>query len=304
MKGGMSDIVTLKMPNTLGFDFSGTVLKVGKAVTAHVSVGDEVHGMTLGLRSGSLATHVVVDARVVAAKPPSLTHNEAAALPLASITALQAFRSAGLKEGDSILISAGAGGVGSFAIQLAKSSLFKCKHVVTTASTEKEAYVKSLGADHSIDYRHKDFTQELADSLVDVALDSTKETAKMIRVVRPGGAVVSLLQHPTSDMLNQWLDTSTDGVEVSNALRVFARWAPRRMFDWVMGVPATSKSKVRFYHVMVVPTRQALEDISKLVESKEMCVHIDRVYSLENTREALEYLMTNRSKGKVIIQVK
>ena len=165
--GYLAAMVPHQMPLTLGWDVSGVVDQVGADVT-HLSIGDAVYSRPDITRDGSYAEYVVVRASEVAAKPGTLSHNEAAAVPLAGLTAWQGlFDHAHLKAGERVLIHAGAGGVGSFAIQLAK---WAGAHVIATASAANEALVRGLGADEFVDYRSQQFEEVLAK--VDVVLDT------------------------------------------------------------------------------------------------------------------------------------
>ena len=157
--GYLAALIPYKMPLTLGWDVSGVVDKIGSEVT-HLAVGDAVYCRPDIARDGSYAEYMVVRASEVAPKPETLSHNEAAAVPLAGLTAWQAlFQHAQLKKGERVLIHAGAGGVGSFAIQFAKSA---GTHVIATASSGNAALVRDLGADEFVDYRAQRFEEVLA----------------------------------------------------------------------------------------------------------------------------------------------
>jgi len=148
--GYLAAMIPYQMPLTLGWDVSGVVDKLGTDVT-DVSVGEAVYSRPDITRDGSYAEYMVVRASEVAAKPETLSHNEAAAVPLAGLTAWQAlFDHAQLKKGERVLIHAGAGGVGSFAIQFAK---WAGAYVIATASSANEALIRDLGADEFVDYR-------------------------------------------------------------------------------------------------------------------------------------------------------
>ncbi len=165
--GYLAAMLPHQMPLILGWDVSGVVDQVGNDVT-ELSVGDEVYSRPEIARDGTYAEYVVVRASEVAAKPTTLSHNEAAAVPLAALTAWQGlFDFAKLKKGERVLIHAGAGGVGSFAIQFAK---WCGAHVIGTASAVNEELVRSLGADEFVDYRSQQF-EEVLDK-VDVVFDT------------------------------------------------------------------------------------------------------------------------------------
>ncbi|MEU6211215.1 NADP-dependent oxidoreductase [Streptomyces sp. JL4002] len=174
----------------VGWDVSGTVEAVGPGVTLHAP-GDEVYGMPLFPRqAGGYAEYVVAPARHLARKPASLDHVQAAALPLAALTAWQALvDTAGVTAGQRVLVHAAAGGVGHLAVQIAKA---RGAYVIGTASAAKHEVLRGLGADELIDYRSVDFTEAVAD--VDVVLDSLGgDTAeRSLKVLKPGGHLVSL----------------------------------------------------------------------------------------------------------------
>ncbi|MFF5444873.1 NADP-dependent oxidoreductase [Streptomyces sp. NPDC012888] len=174
----------------LGWDVSGTVEAVGPGVTLY-RPGDEVYGMpSFPRQAGGYAEYVVAPARHLAPKPESLTHVEAAALPLAALTAWQALvDTADVRPGRRVLIHAAAGGVGHFAVQIAKA---RGAYVIGTASAAKHELVRSLGADEVIDYRAVRFEDAVSD--VDVVLDGLGgETAeRSLSVLRPGGHLITL----------------------------------------------------------------------------------------------------------------
>ncbi|MFE2235257.1 NADP-dependent oxidoreductase [Streptomyces sp. NPDC059442] len=174
----------------VGWDVSGTVEAVGPGVGVF-RPGDEVFGMPLFPRqAGAYAEYVVAPARHLAPKPASLSHVEAAALPLAALTAWQALvDTAGVRPGERVLVHAAAGGVGHLAVQIAKA---RGAHVIGTASAAKHDLVRSLGADEVVDYRDVRFEDVVAD--VDVVLDGLGgETAeRSLKVLRAGGRLVTL----------------------------------------------------------------------------------------------------------------
>ena len=171
-------------PGTLGRDFSGVVSTLGAGVT-DLAVGDEVFGVVEQVRNECYAEKVAIDAAIVAKKPASLSHVEAAALALTGLTAIVAIEDTlKLESGETILVQGGAGGVASFAVQLARHIGAR---VITTASAANHDYVRSLGAHEVIDYNAHDFTQVI--SGVDAVFDTVGgEVAKRsFAVLRPGG---------------------------------------------------------------------------------------------------------------------
>jgi NADPH:quinone reductase-like Zn-dependent oxidoreductase len=174
----------------LGWDVSGVVEAVGPGVTLFAP-GDEVFGMPRQPEpAGTYAEYVAVPARHLARRPPAISHVEAAALPLVSLTAWQALVDvAAVRPGQRVLVHAAAGGVGHVAVQIAKSL---GAEVIGTASAAKHAFVRSLGADRVVDYTAEDFAEVVSD--VDVVLDTVggEYGPRSLRTLRPGGLVVSL----------------------------------------------------------------------------------------------------------------
>ncbi len=196
--GYLKEMVPHEMPLTLGWDVSGVVDQVGADVT-HLSTGDAVYSRPDITRNGTYAEFVVVAAAEVAKKPETLSHNEASAVPLAGLTAWQAlFDFARLKKDERILIHAGAGGVGSFAVQFAK---WAGAHVIATASAANEALVRDLGADEFVDYRSQQFDEVLAK--VDVVLDTIggDTQARSIQLLNSGGRLFSVVGTPDAAAL-------------------------------------------------------------------------------------------------------
>jgi NADPH:quinone reductase-like Zn-dependent oxidoreductase len=186
---------SVPLPETMGIDFSGVIEAIGSGVT-EFAAGDEVCG-EIADESGSYAEYALAEAAHIAAKPPTLDFILAAALPLASLTAWQAlFDSASVKRGDRVLIHAAAGGVGGFAVQLAK---WKGAYVVGTASGQSIEFVKTLGADEVIDYTTTPFEERLRD--IDMVLDTIggQTQERSFQVLKPNGILVSLVQPPSQE---------------------------------------------------------------------------------------------------------
>ncbi|WP_459186458.1 NADP-dependent oxidoreductase [Streptomyces sp.] len=191
-------------PHTLGWDVSGVVEAVGRGVTLY-RPGDEVFGMLpYPYGVGSHAEYVTGPTRAFALKPPSLDHIQAAALPLAALTAWQALAdTVDLRPGQRVLIHAAAGGVGHLAVQIAKA---RGAYVVGTASAPKHDFLRALGADEVIDYRTTDFAEAVGD--IDVVLDTLggDNCSRSLRVLRRGGTVVSILSLGQPDLTEvAWL---------------------------------------------------------------------------------------------------
>jgi len=192
-EGYMKEMMPLQFPAILGADFAGVVREVGTEVT-ELSVGDKVFGLANLMRQGSFAELLPVPAALISPMPSLMEFQEAAAVPLAGMNAWQALtKQAHLSAGQRILIHGGAGGIGSFAIQIAKHL---GATVITTVRKEHEQYARELGADVVIDYEHKDFTTKVKD--LDVVFDLVGGEAykKSFALVKPGGIVVSMKERP------------------------------------------------------------------------------------------------------------
>lgn len=252
-----------KPPFVLGWDLSGVVVKTGIGV-ARFQPGDEIFGLlSYPHGHGAHAEYVAAPARWFEAKPSSLSHVEAAALPLVSLTAWQALvENGGLQAGHRVLVHAGAGGVGHVAVQIAKSA---GAHVIATASETKLAFVKGLGADEVIDYRTTDFAASLRD--VDLVLDTIGgDTARRsLRVLRPGGIVVSIL--PVGS---------------------------RNFFE------EAEELGVRAVRMLVDSSHAHLAEISRLVEAG-LRPSIAATYELEAAAEAHRAGETGRTSGKIVL---
>lgn len=182
-----------QFPYVLGRDFSGVVRAAGEAVS-DLRVGDAVFGVLEGGRDGAYAEQVAVGAAITARKPQGMSHEQAAALALTGLTALSAVEETlKLKPGERILVQGGAGGVASFAVQLAKHI---GAHVITTASAANHAYLRGLGADEIIDYSTTDFTSAVSDC--DAVFDTVggDVAQRSFEVLRPGGRAAFIASGP------------------------------------------------------------------------------------------------------------
>ena len=260
--GYLAGMLPHQMPLTLGWDVSGVVDQIGSDV-AHLSVGDAVYSRPDISRNGSYAEYMVVRATEVAAKPRTLSHNEAAGVPLAGLTAWQTlFDFAQIKKGERVLIHAGAGGVGSFAIQFAK---WVGAHVTATASATNEELVRGLGADVFVDYRSQKFEEVVAK--VDVVFDTIggDTQARSIPLLKKGGRLYSVVATPDAELLGS--------VGASGGF------------------------------VMVQPNSEQLSRIAALVDDGVVRVVIDSVFPLSQARSAHEKSETGRAKGKIVLEV-
>ena len=217
----------------------------------------------LGLRTGGCAEYLVVDSRIIAHKPKNLTHIQCAGAPLAGLTALQCLTEAKCRKNCSVLITAGAGGVGTYAIQIAKH-YFQASNVATTASTKKLEFVKKLGCDVVYDYQPKypnDYITHCKQNKVtyDVIMDCTGEASSLVPLVAKGGCLVSILSYPTSAILNEWVAGSVGpGVSIPPiiASAVTGLGSVVNVFTGAWFISnSLSKINAKFRHVITIPTK-------------------------------------------------
>merc|ERR1712224_432352 len=214
---------------------------------------------------------------------------EAAAMPLAAVTAMQAFKRLGLKEGDKIAITGGAGGVGTYAIQIAKH-VFKA-HVATTASAgEKFELVKSLGADVVVDYRSEKFENVPKD--YDYGFDTVNESDRLCEVVKKGGKVVTIAGSPSIDEM-----TNKFGPQI----------LPVRLYMWYIknhkAQSAASKNGVDWSYMFLSPNASDLETLAGWVEDGKVKSVLDMAVPFESFQQAVDRLVSGRAKGKCVIKV-
>ena len=276
-----------RTPFVLGHDVAGVVVRVGPQVR-QLKVGDEVYARPDDLRIGTFAEFVAVKEDSAAIKPKNITMEEAASIPLVGLTAWQALvERAQLRKGQKVFIQAGSGGVGTFAIQLAKHL---GATVATTTSTGNVALVKSLGADVVIDYKKEAFEEHL--SGYDVVLNSQdgKTLAKSLGVLKPGGSLISISGPPdpqfAEDIKAPWL--------LKQLMRVLSFGARRQ----------AQGRKVGYSFLFMKASGSQLRQITALIESGVICPVIDKVFPFESTNEALAYVESGRAKGKVVIKVR
>lgn len=275
------------MPLVLGHDVAGVVTRIGPRVR-QFKVGDEVYSRPSDHRIGTFAEFVAVNENDAAPKPNNITMEEAASLPLVSLTAWQALvERARLQAGQKIFIQAGSGGVGTFAIQLAKQI---GATVATTTSSANVDLVKRLGADIVIDYKTEDFEKILRD--YDVVLHSQDAGAleKSLRVLKPGGTLVSI----------------TGPADPAFAANAGAPWFVRLIIRLLSsGVRRRAKrGSLKYSFLFMRASGQQLREITRLVEAGALRPVIDRSFAFESANEALAYVESGRAKGKVVLKLK
>jgi NADPH:quinone reductase-like Zn-dependent oxidoreductase len=280
-------ILPYSFPLVLGNDLAGVVIQTGAEVKGF-KPGDEVYARVPEQRIGTFAERIAVDQNAVALKPANLSMEQAAAAPLVALTAWQALVDiAGLQKGQKILIHAGSGGVGTIAIQLAKHL---GAVVATTTSTANVEWVKALGADVVIDYKHQQFEQELRD--YDVVLNSLGADVleHSLKVLKPGGQLISISGPPTAEF------AKAQGLAwpLRQVMRLLSLSIRRK----------ARKQDVRYSFLFMRANGSQLSDITTLIEAGEITPVLDRTFAFESTSEALKYVEQGRAKGKVIVRIK
>jgi NADPH:quinone reductase-like Zn-dependent oxidoreductase len=280
-------ILPYRLPLILGHDVAGTVIRVG-SVVRQFKPGDEIYARPRDGQVGTFAQLIAINEADVALKPRNLTMEEAASIPLVGLTAWQVLvERAGLKKGQKVLIHAGSGGVGTFAIQLAKHL---GATVATTTSTANIELVKSLGADVVIDYKKQDFEKVL--SGYDVVLNSLDGATlrKSLNVLKPGGKLISISGPPDPDFARQ------------QGLNWFLQQVMRFLS---FSIRRKAKGRQISYSFLFMRANgEQLSQITSLIEAQIIRPVMDRGFPFEATNEALAYIETGRSKGKVVVKLR
>jgi NADPH:quinone reductase-like Zn-dependent oxidoreductase len=263
-EGGLQQLISLQFPSTLGMDFSGVIKQVGEGVIpSEFKQGDEVYGQAgvVNGGSGAFAEMALTNKESIAHKPKRLSHPESAALPLVSVSAWWALvDDIGLSNGQKILIHGGAGGIGSIAIQLAKNL---GAYVATTVSTNDKQFVQELGADIVIDYKTQTFEDLVHeyDAVFDTVGGETYR--RSFKVVKKAGIIVSMLEQPDSELMNQY----------------------------------DVKAIFRFTQA----TRERLTKLAQWIDQNNIRVNVEKKFSLEKAGDALDYQKDVHPRGKVVL---
>jgi len=280
-------ILPYRLPMILGNDVAGVVVRVGSKVQRFQS-GDEVYARPHQNRIGTFAELIAMDESDVALKPRNVSMEEAASIPLVGLTAWQVLSErAGLKKGQQVLIHAGSGGVGTFAIQLAKHI---GATVATTTSTANVELVRRLGADVVIDYKKQDIANVLHG--YDVVLNSLdhKTLEKSLKVLKPGGQLISISGPPDLAFAKE------------NGLNWFVQQGVRLLS---FGIRSRAKRHgVSYSFVFMRAHGEQLGKITSLIESGVVRPVVDRIFPFLAANEAMEYLQTGRARGKVVIKLR
>lgn len=285
--GALKLVLPYRLPLILGNDMAGVVVRVGARVRGF-KPGDEVYARPPQERIGTFAEYIAVSEDALALKPKTLNMGDAASIPLVGLTGWQALvEMANLKKGQKVLIHAGSGGVGSFAIQLAK---FLGAYVGTTTSAANRVLVKDLGADVVIDYKQTDFATMLHD--YDVVLDTQGGATlmKSVRVLKRGGKLISISGPPDPDFARAsgapWFVRMAMGM-LSYRIRKLAK-----------------RHQVSYSFLFMSANGAQLRRIAELIDAGTIRPVVDKIFPFASTAEALDYVETGRAKGKVVVKVK
>lgn len=284
--GKFKPILHFQLPGTLGSDLAGVVTEIGSKVT-RFKPGDAVFASVFDLGTGSIAELAVVPEHAAALKPANLDFVQAASIPMVSLTSWQALKErANLQPGQKVFIPAGSGGIGTFAIQLAKHLSAK---VTTSTSTGNIELVRGLGADEVVDYKKQAFEQVLRG--YDVVLGTVRGDAieKSIATLKPGGKIVSLVGP---------LDTAFARARLLNFVLRFVLGLMSRKI-----MRLAKKQDVSYSSLFVRPDGDQLGQIGQLLETERIRPVIDKVFPFEQAKEALAYLAQGHAKGKVVIKI-
>ncbi|MBL8484542.1 MAG: NADP-dependent oxidoreductase, partial [Rhodocyclaceae bacterium] len=272
-KGMFKPILRFDLPATMGSDLAGVVVDVGSRVT-RFKPGDAVFASVFDLGKGALAEFAVVPESAAAIKPANLDFVQAASVPMVGLTSWQALTErARIKPGQKVFIPAGAGGIGTFAIQLAKHLGAR---VATTTSTGNIGLVRSLGADEVVDYRKQEFEDVLQD--YDAALGTVKGDGveKALRILKPGSSVVSLVGPPDP------------GFARARGMGLFMTFV-----FWLMSGRINRQARQRgvgYSFLFVRPDGRQLAEIARLLDAGHLRPVIDKVFPFDQSKEALSYL--------------
>lgn len=280
-------LLKYEMPLILGNDFSGVITKVGSKVT-RFKVGDEIYARPRKNKIGTFAEYIAIHEDDIALKPKNLSFEEAASIPLVGLTSYQALHDImQLQKGQKILIHAGSGGVGTFAIQLAK---IMGATVTTTASEAGANLVKSLGADEIINYKTEKFEDMLTnyDAVFDTIGGTTLE--KSFNIIKSGGNVVSVSGMPNARF----------GKEFGSGFfkTLLFSLASKKL------TALEKKHNARYSFLFMKPSGDQLRTIANYIEAGKIKPVIDRVFPFEDAQKAMEYSEAGRAKGKIIVKIK
>ncbi|MGS2745491.1 NADP-dependent oxidoreductase [Bacillus zanthoxyli] len=285
--GKVKMLLKYEMPLILGNDFSGVIVKVGAKVT-NFKVGDEIYARPRKNKIGTFAEYIAIHENDIALKPNNLSFEEAASIPLVGLTSYQALHDIiQLQKGQKILIHAGSGGVGTFAIQLAK---IMGATVTTTASEAGVNLVTSLGADEIINYKTEKFEDILKnyDAVFDTIGGATLE--KSFNIIKSGGNIVSVSGMPNARF----------GKEFGSGFfkTLLFSLASKKL------TALEKKHNAQYSFLFMKPSGDQLRTIANYIKAGQIKPVIDRVFPFEDAQKAMEYSESGRAKGKIIVKMK
>ena len=280
-------VLPFQLPATLGSDLAGVVTEVGSSVT-RFKVGDAVFASIFDQGTGSIAEFAVVPESAAAMKPANLDFVQAASIPMVGLTSWQALKErANLRAGQKVFIPAGSGGIGTFAIQLAKHLGAK---VGTTTSTGNVELVSRLGADEVVDYKKQEFEKVLRG--YDAVLGTVRGDAieKSIGILKAGSKIISIVGP---------LDAAFARTRRLNFVLTFVFAMMSRKI-----MRLARKRQVDYSFLFVRPDGAQLAEIGELLKTQRIQPVIDKVFPFEQANDALAYLAQGRAKGKVVIKMR
>lgn len=285
--GKVKMLLKYEMPLILGNDFSGVITKIGSKVT-RFKVGDEIYARPRKNKIGTFAEYIAIHEDDIALKPKNLSFEEAASIPLVGLTSYQALHDImQLQKGQKILIHAGSGGVGTFAIQLAK---IMGATVTTTASEAGANLVTSLGADEIINYKTEKFEDILKnyDAVFDTIGGATLE--KSFNIIKSGGNIVSVSGMPNARF----------GKEFGSGFfkTLLFSLASKKL------TALEKKHNAQYSFLFMKPSGDQLRTIANYIEAGKIKPVIDRVFPFEDAQKAMEYSESGKAKGKIIVKIK
>lgn len=286
-RGDLKLFLPYATPFVNGHDMAGVITQVGSGVKKF-KVGDEVYARVGDYRIGTFSEYIAVDEADLALKPKNLSMEEAASVPLVGLTAWQALVEVGnIQKWQKVFIQAGSGGVGTFAIQLAKHL---GAFVATTTSQKNRDFVQGLGADLIIDYKTENFEEKIQG--YDLVLHSNhdpKILEKSLHVLKPGGQLISLVWPPTPEFAQQ-VGSPWYLIIITKLLSLRVRQKAK-------------KRNIKFTFLFMRADGNQLAKITQFIEGSIIQPVIDKIFIFEQTNDAIEYIQTGRSKWKVIIKI-
>lgn len=281
--GDLKLVVPYKLPQTLGNEFMGIVEKVGPEVTKF-KIGDRIFARNPVDNIGAFAQKIVINEKAVAKVPEYLSDQEAAAVPLTTLTALQAFQLLNLKAGQNLFISGGSGSFGAMAIPLAIAQGYK---VITTGNETSRARLEKLGVEKFFNYKTEEYTKAVAN--VDAVIDTIggEETIKQLSILKDGGEIVSLKGMPNKEFAKKMNMGLTKELLFNVAARKIEKEAKKR--------------DQNYHFIFVQANGQQLEEAAKILEKNQIHPLVGNQYSLTEVNAALADVAQRNRLGKVII---